>query len=218
MTRIGWIGCRTHATEMLLPQLTRLPARLVALCDTDPARLATTADRYGVQARYTDAHALLAHKNLDAIGMAVGPAQHAKFGTAALERGLAVFMEKPPAPTADEAERLAETAVRTGQPCIVGFMKRYSTANRIARNILHSPEFGPRASLLGEYMTAPTYFKRNPDYTGFFLHHCVHAMDLVPWLMANPSRSSKPAATNSPPANCCCTSRSALPPARSPPW
>jgi myo-inositol 2-dehydrogenase/D-chiro-inositol 1-dehydrogenase len=23
----------------------------------------------------------------------------------------------------------------------------------------------------------------NPDYTGFLLHHCVHAMDLVPWLM-----------------------------------
>jgi myo-inositol 2-dehydrogenase/D-chiro-inositol 1-dehydrogenase len=32
-------------------------------------------------------------------------------------------------------------------------------------------------------MTAPTYFVGNPDYTGFLLHHCVHAMDLVPWLM-----------------------------------
>ena len=29
-------------------------------------------------------------------------------------------------------------------------------------------------------MTAPTYFVGNPDYTGFYLHHCVHAMDLVP--------------------------------------
>lgn len=189
MIRIGWIGCGTHASEMLLPQLVRLPVRLAALCDTDTARLNATADRYGVQARYDDASALLAHPGLDAVGMAVGPAQHAKFGAAALERGLAVFMEKPPAPTADEAQRLAETAARTGRPCVVGFMKRYSTANRIAGNILRSPEFGPSVSLLGEYMTAPTYFERDPNYTGFLLHHCVHAMDLVPWLMGEPVTS-----------------------------
>ena len=67
-------------------------------------------------------------------------------------------------------------------------MKRYSTANRIAGNILSGPGFGPRASLLGEYMTAPGYFVGNPDYTGFLLHHCVHPMDLVPWLMGEPVR------------------------------
>ncbi len=32
-------------------------------------------------------------------------------------------------------------------------------------------------------MTAPTYFEKDPDYTGFYLHHCVHYLDLVPWLM-----------------------------------
>ena len=73
-------------------------------------------------------------------------------------------------------------------PCVVGFMKRYSTANRIAGNLLRDPGFGPRASLLGEYMTAPGYFVGNPDYTGIQLHHCVHAMDLVPWLMGEPVR------------------------------
>jgi myo-inositol 2-dehydrogenase/D-chiro-inositol 1-dehydrogenase len=168
---------------MLLPQLVRLEARLEAVCDIDAARLARIADRYGVAARYTDPAALLAHPGLDALGMAVGPAQHATLGAAALARGLAVFIEKPPAATAAEAARLAEAARRAGRPCVVGFMKRYSTANRIAWNILRSGAFGPCISLLGEYMTAPTYFVGNPDYTGFYLHHCVHAMDLVPWLL-----------------------------------
>jgi myo-inositol 2-dehydrogenase/D-chiro-inositol 1-dehydrogenase len=186
MIRIGWIGCGTHAGEMLLPQLARLDARLEALCDIDTARLTRIADRYGVVARYTEAATLLAHPGLDAIGMAVGPAQHVALASAALSRGLAVFIEKPPAPTAPEATRLAAAAHRAGRPCVVGFMKRYSTANRIAGNILHAPDFGPRVSLLGEYMTAPTYFVANPDYTGFYLHHCVHAMDLVPWLMGEP--------------------------------
>jgi myo-inositol 2-dehydrogenase/D-chiro-inositol 1-dehydrogenase len=102
---------------------------------------------------------------------------------AALRRGLPVFVEKPPAATAAEAAALAEAAAAAGRPCVVGFMKRYSTANRIAGNITRGGGFGARASLLGEYMTAPTYFAGDPDYTGFLLHHCVHAMDLVPWLM-----------------------------------
>jgi myo-inositol 2-dehydrogenase/D-chiro-inositol 1-dehydrogenase len=69
---------------------------------------------------------------------------------------------------------------------VLGFMKRYSTANRIAINLVRKPEFGAPASFLGEYMTAPTYFAKDPDYTGFYLHHCVHYMDLVPHLMGKP--------------------------------
>jgi myo-inositol 2-dehydrogenase / D-chiro-inositol 1-dehydrogenase len=186
MIKIGWIGCGTHAGEMLLPQLVRLPVKIAALCDIDAKRLAQIGDRYGVVARYADAAQLLAHPELDAVGMAVGPAAHVELGLRALTRGLPVFIEKPPAPTADAAQELAREAARIGKPCIVGFMKRYSTANRIAGNILRSGSFGPPASLLGQYTTAPTYFVGNPDYTGFWLHHCVHAMDLVPWLMGEP--------------------------------
>jgi myo-inositol 2-dehydrogenase/D-chiro-inositol 1-dehydrogenase len=186
MIRIGWIGCGTHASEMLLPQLVRLPVKIVALCDVDAKRLGQIGDRYGVTPRYADAAELLADEELDAIGTAVGPALHGELGIQALSRGLPVFMEKPPAPTADAAERLADEAARSGKPCIVGFMKRYSTANRIAGNILRSGSFGIPASILGQYTTAPTYFSGDPDYTGFLVHHCVHAMDLIPWMMGQP--------------------------------
>ena len=186
MIKIGWIGCGTHAGEMLLPQLVRLPVQITALCDVDAKRLDQIGDRYGVTARYADATQLLADEELEAVGMAVGPALHLELGLQALSRGLPVFMEKPPAPTADAAQRLANQAALSGQPCVVGFMKRYSTANRIAGNILRSGSFGSPVSLLGQYTTAPTYFTGNPDYTGFLLHHCVHAMDLVPWMMGEP--------------------------------
>lgn len=189
MMRIGWIGCGNHAAEMLLPQLVRLPVRLEAVADPNEARRDLVGDRYGVAGRYAEFGALLAHPGLDAIGMAVGPAVHEAAAIAALDRGLPVFLEKPPAATAEGAARVAEAARRSGKPCVVGFMKRYSTANRIAGNLLAADEFGPRASLLGEYMTAPGYFVGSPDYTGFLLHHCVHAMDLVPWLMGEPVTS-----------------------------
>lgn len=183
--RIGWIGCGTHANEMLLPQVLRFPVRIAAICDIDPARLESTAARFGVPEarRIGDWRELLARTDIDAVVIAAGPVAHAEIGTAAVARRLPIFIEKPPAPTAAEAARLAQVSKTAGVPVIVGFMKRYSTANRIAANVIASAEFGSPASFLGQYMTAPTYFTGNPDYSGFYLHHCVHYFDLVPHLM-----------------------------------
>ncbi len=189
--RIGWIGCGTHASEMLLPQLTRHNIRLAALCDIDQDNLSRAAQRYGVAetCRHADWRALLARDDLDAIGLATGPAGHFEIGKAVIARRLPLFMEKPPAATAKQAAELAALA-RGGAGVVTGFMKRYSTANRIAANILNSADFGPRASFLGEYMTAPAYFAGDPDYSGFYLHHCIHYMDLVPHLMGKVSALS----------------------------
>jgi myo-inositol 2-dehydrogenase/D-chiro-inositol 1-dehydrogenase len=185
LLRIGWVGCGTHANEMLLPQLTRHDVEIVALCDSDEGRLATTGRRYGVAEanRLRDWRSLLARDDLDAVGLAVGPALHYEIGLAAIARGLPLFIEKPPAPTAALARELAEAAASRQVPVVLGFMKRYSTANRIAANVIRSAQFGETASFLGEYMTAPTYFAKDPDYSGFYLHHCVHYFDLVPHLM-----------------------------------
>ncbi len=112
---------------MLLPQITRHDVVLAALCDTDEDRLGRTAQRYGVAEanRLRDWQALLARDDIDAVGIAAGPAAHHAIGIAALGRGLPVFAEKPPAATAREADELATAAKAAGRPCILGFMKRY---------------------------------------------------------------------------------------------
>ncbi|MHA6344255.1 Gfo/Idh/MocA family protein [Roseivivax sp. CAU 1761] len=181
MIRMGWIGCGRHARQMLLPQLGRNDIRIAALCDRDGAALARTAAEYGVTACHTDFREMIAAGGLDAVGMAVGPDLHRAAAIAALEAGLPVFMEKPPAADAAGAREVAEAARRAGKPVMVGFMKRYSTGNRIAMNTLTGGTFGEVLGITGAYMTAPTYFEGEPDYTGFYLHHCVHYMDLIPW-------------------------------------
>lgn len=178
---IGWIGCGNHARQMLLPQLGRNGIRLAAICDTDAGNAAQVAMQYGVTDVHRDFRDLIARPGLDAIGMAVGPAVHQAATMAALERGLPVFMEKPPAADTAGAEAVARAADAAAKPVIVGFMKRYSTGNRIAGNILRGGDFGPVLGITGSYMTAPTYFVGEPDYTGFYLHHCIHYMDLIPW-------------------------------------
>ena len=186
--RIGWIGCGIHATQMLLPQLLRHDVQIVALCDIDADRLAQAGRQFGVQSLTTDARELIATPGLDAVGMAVGPDQHLAFGVAAQEKGLPVFMEKPPSGSAAGARQLAEASRRSGKPLLVGFMKRYSVGNKIAHNVLKSGRFGDVLGLTGYYMTAPGYFAGNVDYTGFLLHHCVHYMDLVSHLVSPVTR------------------------------
>ncbi|MUO85309.1 Gfo/Idh/MocA family protein [Agrobacterium vitis] len=182
--KIGWIGCGIHATQMLLPQVVRHDVEIAALCDIDGKRLASAGRQFGVSTLMSDAAELIATPGLDAIGMAVGPDQHLMFGKAALERGLPVFMEKPPSGSAAGARELLAASEKAGKPLLLGFMKRYSAGNKIAANIVKSGRFGQVLGLTGYYMTAPGYFVGNVDYTGFFLHHCVHYMDLVSFLVS----------------------------------
>ena len=186
--KIGWIGCGNHATQMLLSQFLRYEVQITALCDIDSERLTSAGRQFGVTRLYSDATELIKAGDIDAIGMAVGPDQHLEFGKAALERGIPVFMEKPPSSTAEGARELLTISEKSGKPLLLGFMKRYSIGNKLAHNIIKSGDFGAVLGLTGYYMTAPGYFVGDVDYTGFFLHHCVHYMDLVSYLVSPVSK------------------------------
>lgn len=182
--RLVWIGCGRHAEQMLLPHLVRHDVELVGVCDINPEAATKIARRFGVTHVTTDYRELLALPVIDVVGMAAGPVQHRDMSIAALEHGCHVFMEKPCGVSAKDAMDIAAAATAAHRIVGVGFMKRYSTANRIAYNLVKATEFGPVAAFFGEYMTAPTYFTGNVDYTGFYLHHCVHYMDLVRYYVA----------------------------------
>ncbi len=177
--RMVWIGCGRHAEQMLLPQLARHDVELAGVCDLNTEAATRIGKRYGVAHVTTDFRSLLELPDIDAVGMAVGPTQHRDMSIAALERGCHVFMEKPTGADVDDALAIRAAARKARRVVGVGFMKRFSTANRIAHNVVTGRGFGVVAGLFGEYMTAPTYFTGNVDYTGFYLHHCVHYMDLV---------------------------------------
>ena len=86
MINIGWIGCGTHARQMLLPQMGRNDINIAALCDRDGDALKKTATEYGVEQLTDDFQELIRTPGLDAIGMAVGPELHRVATLAALAR------------------------------------------------------------------------------------------------------------------------------------
>jgi predicted dehydrogenase len=152
--RAGIVGLGSHAYRNLLPAFHFLPVRLAALCDLDEALLQRTGAEYGVGALYTDARRMYVEADLDAVFICAGPQVHPALAISALDAGLHVWMEKPPAMHAGEVEGMI--AARGDRVCAVGFKKAYMPAVRKAHELIASPDFGALKSILAIYpMTMP---------------------------------------------------------------
>jgi predicted dehydrogenase len=126
--KVGVIGCGLIAQVMHLPYLRELDDRfeIAALCDASEEVLAACAARYGVAQTFTDWRALI-EEPLDAV-MVLTPGSHAPMAIAAADAGRHVFVEKPMAVSAAEAQRMLEAARSAGVRLMVGTMKRYDPA------------------------------------------------------------------------------------------
>src|SRR4051812_26052043 len=103
-TNVALIGCGQHAREMILPCLLLTPgAHLRYACDPDQ-QLARAAAAYvpGAQAITDYRAALDGPERVDAVLVVAPPQVHSEVAAAALERGVHVFTEKPPAVTTAE--------------------------------------------------------------------------------------------------------------------
>jgi predicted dehydrogenase len=134
---IGILGCGRAAERLHLPALARLPdARLTAAYDP-------LADRRDLLARaapgcraFASPEALLAARVVDAIIVASPPETHAELAILSLQAGLPVLVEKPLAPTLEEATwvRAEERAARV--PVMVGFNRRWWDPAKALRRTL----------------------------------------------------------------------------------
>jgi predicted dehydrogenase len=115
-------------------------AELVAVVDRDPARAAECAAEYGCQA--LDEAAPLAGLAGAAV-VAVPTTAHAEVGCRLLEAGLHVLVEKPIAGDLAGADRLVDTAARTGRTLQVGHLER----------------FNPAVAALEQRLTLPLFFE-----------------------------------------------------------
>ncbi|MBM3289004.1 MAG: Gfo/Idh/MocA family oxidoreductase [Candidatus Hydrogenedentes bacterium] len=87
---------------------------IVALCDVDADRAATSFKNFPNTPKYSDYRVMLdtQHKDIDAVVIAIPDHMHAFVATAALELGKHVYVEKPMAHSIAEAHKLAATARR----------------------------------------------------------------------------------------------------------
>lgn len=156
-------------------------ARLVAVCDADPARAEAAAR--GARA-FEEAHALIAAPDVEAVVIASPDATHAEYALACLEAGKPVLCEKPVAASAAEATKIVETELALGRRLVqVGFMRRFDAAYAEMRRTLASGRIGEAVLLhnIHRNLAAPGWFTRAMTITNSF----VHEIDISRWLLGS---------------------------------
>jgi predicted dehydrogenase len=126
------------------------------------------------------------------------PSLHAAHATVALEAGWDVFVEKPVAPTAVEAEALAQLADKRRAISLVGFNFRFEPGLLEVERLLRTGELGrPLAArgIVGQYLAdwhpwedyRRGYSARRELGGGVLLDNS-HEIDMLIWLLGEPER------------------------------
>jgi predicted dehydrogenase len=151
--RVGLIGCGQVAAAFHIPAVQANPrTRLVALADSEPARAAEYAARFGVAAHYASYAEMLAREALDLVIVATPPAVTPAVAADALRAGTHVLCEKPIATNREEGRALVRAVEETGRLLQVGFIYRHSEALQILRDWIHAGRLGaPLVIRLGNY-------------------------------------------------------------------
>lgn len=147
---VGMVGVGSHTYRNLLPAMNFLPVTLRAVCyASNEERARRTARQYGDCACYSSAAAMVAREKLDAVFICVSPEAHPRLVCEALDAGLDVWLEKPPAMLACEVEEMIRH--RRDRIVVVGFKKAFMPAAFKAREVASSPRYGNLKSCLAIY-------------------------------------------------------------------
>lgn len=123
-TTIGLVGCGTMGRNHARVVAESSAAHLAVVYDTNEIRAKEISQEFGGRAS-ADVKDL---QRCDAVIVASPTETHAEIATALLEAGVPVLVEKPLAPTLDEAKRLVELAAGLDQVLMCGFVERFNPA------------------------------------------------------------------------------------------
>jgi predicted dehydrogenase len=179
--RVALAGCGAWGQNLLRVLLASPRARVVAVADPGPARralAAALAPSAALVPSLDDALAL----QVDAVLIAAPPHAHAGLVLRALAAGVDVFVEKPLATRAADAERCAARAASLGRVAMVGHLLRYHPTVERLLQLAHEGGLGrllalesARLSITGTDRSASAAWTLGPhDFS------VLHALDPSP--------------------------------------
>ncbi len=125
--RVGLAGLGSMGRNHMRILSHRGGVRLAAVADPVPETLAMATEQTGAQG-FGEPLAMIAEADLDAIVIAAPTTAHVPLALAALDRRIAVLVEKPLAATTDEALRIVAAGRAAGVPIQVGHVERFNPA------------------------------------------------------------------------------------------
>jgi predicted dehydrogenase len=137
------VGCGGITLQNHLPGLALCPeAKVVALCDSDPATLEKARRQTGVADTSTDYQDIVKRDDVDAVIIATPNFAHAPIALAAVASGKHVLCEKPLALNHADAKRMAEAADKAGVRHMTAFTYRFVPAMRYLAHLVDRGDLG----------------------------------------------------------------------------
>jgi myo-inositol 2-dehydrogenase/D-chiro-inositol 1-dehydrogenase len=183
MVRIGFAGAGFIAGHHAAA-LAEVPGvSIVAVQEPDSARAESFASTYG-SAVVPTFEALL--EGTDAVYICSPNALHASSAIAALEAGVYVFCEKPPAITLADAQRLADAAARPGAIYQLGLNQRFAPVHISIKQKIEAGAMTPRwahVKMNRGQLLDPPWVADASETGGFLFETAVHTLDVLMWLL-----------------------------------
>jgi len=167
-------------------------ARLLAVCDPDPATHAHIESADDAIPVYADMGAMLDAQQPHLVDIATPPETHLSLVAAAAARGLDIICQKPLAPTREDAVRLVEACEDAGVVLAVHENIRWAPWHREVARLIAAGKFGQlyRISMRlrpGDGQGAEAYLSRQPYFQNmprFLVHEtAIHWIDTFRFLL-----------------------------------
>jgi predicted dehydrogenase len=197
--RAGFIGCGSHAFRNVYPTFQFAPVELLATCDLDLKRAKAFAKQFGADQAFSDYREMLKVAEIDVVFIVtnyddLGRPRYPELAIECLKAVKHVWMEKPPAASCEEIDRIAAAAKATGRQVLVGLKKMFSPGNEKAAALMQEADFGKLMLATFQYPTAvPTVVEFERYHAGEnlrnvvgFLDHICHPASAMVFLMGMP--------------------------------
>jgi len=165
--RIGLIGAGGISGAHLTALAKAPAAKVVAVADIKEETARDRAELAGGASVYTDFNKMLDGEKLDAVYLCTPTPVRREPLTAALERGLPVFCEKPAAQTVETAREVCDVIERTGGHVEVGYVLRHFKLVHRLRELLADDEIATVSSWYACPMTLD-YLRGKPPSMWFY--------------------------------------------------
>lgn len=185
-SRVAVIGCGYIGAQHMGRLLEWDDVAVVAVADADAGRAEAAATLAGARA-YADGCRLIAFEELDAVWICVPPFAHGPVESAAVERGLPFFVEKPIAAGLEVAEEIGRAVADAELLTSVGYHWRYLDTVGAARDLLRD---NPARLALGFWLDTtppPPWWCVERASGGQMVEQATHLFDLVRLLVGEPT-------------------------------
>ncbi|MGN6758182.1 MAG: Gfo/Idh/MocA family protein [Thermomicrobiales bacterium] len=189
--RLGIAGVRHGHVQYLFDTAAQRPdlVQIVALAEDDPALREQYAARLNpVAHHYANYHEMIAHEDLDVVGVAAVNNERGRIVCDILAAGLHVIADKPLCTTLDDLAAI-EAAWRRGDRLLsVMLEKRLWSPTLAARDLLAAGELGDLALVWASAphrlrrATRPAWMFDPARYGGILNDLAIHDLDLILWL------------------------------------